>query len=345
MEDRASWDASFPGIVWKQVFHRVPQIPSHIDLHDQVAVVTGSSTGLGFECARQLLQLRLSHLILAVRSQSKGEAALSTLQAEFPKAHIKVWMLDMESYESVQDFASRCEKLDRLDVVILNAGCGKMQFSRCSGDNGREVTLQVNYLATMLLTILLIPIFKEKAATGENHGQSSRSPGRITIVGSDMAFWAKLKETSGSMIDAISNPQDFNGMNQYAITKLLLPMFMSRLAEVVSADDCIVNIVNPSGVRGTQLMREATTILPRLIVYTSGVLLGRNLQHGTRQYLHSALVLGKESHGSFCDWEIRPYPPFVYTKTGRRMTAKLWDETLKELRFANVETLLEGKGH
>jgi NAD(P)-dependent dehydrogenase (short-subunit alcohol dehydrogenase family) len=181
-----------------------------------------------------------------------------------------------------------------------------MQFLRYGSDNGREVTLQVNYLATMLLTTLLIPIFKAKAVAGENHRQSSRSLGRITIVSLDMAFWAKMKETLGSMLDAISSPQDFDGMNQYSITKLLLPMFVSRLVEVVSANDYIVNIVNPSGVRGTQLMREATTILPRLIVYTSGVLLRRNLQHGTRQYLHFTLVLSKESHGSFCDWEIRP---------------------------------------
>jgi NAD(P)-dependent dehydrogenase (short-subunit alcohol dehydrogenase family) len=306
MKERASWEASIPGIFWKQVFHRVPEIPLHIDLRDKVAVVTGSSSGLGLECARQLLQLRLKHLILAVRSQSKGESSLSTLQVEFPKAHIEVWILDMESYESVQDFVARCEKLDRLDVVILNAGCGKMHFSRCGGDNGCEVTLQVNYLATILLTILLIPILKDKAAADERPGQTSRSPGRLTIVGSDMAFWVKMEETSGNMLDAMNRPQAYDGMQQYGKTKLLLPMFVSKLVEVVSADDCIINIVNPSAVRGTQLMREATSILPRLFVFASGVILGRNLRDGTRQYLHSALVLGKESHGSFCDWKVRP---------------------------------------
>lgn len=306
MGDRASWEASFPGIIRKQVFHRVPQIPPHIDLHDKVAIVTGSSSGLGLECARQLLQLRLTKLVLAVRSQNKGQSTLSTLLAEFPKAHIEVWILDMESYQSVQDFAVRCQKLDRLDVVILNAGCGKMHFSRCGGDNGREVTLHVNYLATILLAILMVPILKRKAPASENPGQTTHSPGRITIVGSDMAFWAKIEETPGNMLDAISSAEAYDGMNQYARTKLLLPMFISELAKVVSADDCIINIVNPSGVRGTQLMRDATAILPRLLVSTSGVLLGRNLQDGTRQYLHSALVLGAESHGSFCDWKIRP---------------------------------------
>jgi NAD(P)-dependent dehydrogenase (short-subunit alcohol dehydrogenase family) len=306
MKERASWESSFPGIFWKQVFHRVPQIPPHIDLHDKVAVVTGSSSGLGFECARQLLQLRLKHLILAVRSQSKGQSSLSVLQVEFPKAHIEVWILDMESYESVQDFAARCEKLDRLDIVILNAGCGKMHYSRCGSDNGCEVTLQVNYLSTILLTILLIPVLKDKAAADDRPGQTSRFPRRLTIVSSDMSFWANIEESSGSILDEMNSPQAYDAMKQYGKTKLLLPMFASKLVEVVSADECIINIVNPSAVRGTQLMREATSILPRLFVFASGVILGRNLRDGTRQYLHSALVLGKESHGSFCDWEIRP---------------------------------------
>lgn len=37
------------------------------------------------------------------------------------------------------------------------------------------------------------------------------------------------------------------------------------------------------------------------------------------------------------------YPPILYTEAGRRMTAKIWEETLKELRFAKVESLLEDR--
>jgi hypothetical protein len=34
----------------------------------------------------------------------------------------------------------------------------------------------------------------------------------------------------------------------------------------------------------------------------------------------------------------------MYTEAGRRMTAKHWEETLKELQFARVESLLEEIG-
>ncbi|KAM5352720.1 hypothetical protein ACJ41O_005442 [Fusarium nematophilum] len=301
MKDQASWHASLPGIVWKQVFHRVPKMPPHVDLHGKTAVVTGASSGLGFECARQFLQIGLGDLILAVRSQSRGVEAARQLAAEFPGADIKVWILDMESYDSVREFAARCATLKRLDVVVLNAGCGKVAHQRV-GPGGREVTLHVNYLATMLLTILLVPVMKAKK---EVVGASS--PGRLTIVGSDMALWAKMAETSGSILDDMDKQDGFYGMDQYGKTKLLLLMFVSKLVEVVSADDVIVNVVNPSATRGTALMREAKgQYAAQTMVFLSNALLGRNLVDGTRQYLHSALVLGKESHGSFGDWEIRP---------------------------------------
>jgi hypothetical protein len=37
------------------------------------------------------------------------------------------------------------------------------------------------------------------------------------------------------------------------------------------------------------------------------MLMGRNLVDGTRQYVHSAVVIGKECHGSWTDFKIRPY--------------------------------------
>ena len=305
LEDSASWEASLRGAVSRQVFHRVPKIPANVNLHGKTAVVTGSSTGLGLECARQFLQLGVQKLILAVRSKEKGDAAKKQLLAQHPKANIEVWILDMESYDSVRAFAARCSSLERLDVVILNAGCGKQTFRRCDGDGGREITLQVNYLATMLLTILLIPVLTASAKRTAKGGQLS--PGRISIVGSDMAFRVKLEDTAGSIIDSLDNEKTFHGMEQYGKTKLLLIMFVSKLAGVVNPADVIVNVVNPSAVRGTELMRDSQgQYLIQAFVWIMGALLGRNVVDGTRQYLHASLVLGKESHGSFTDWVIRP---------------------------------------
>lgn len=36
------------------------------------------------------------------------------------------------------------------------------------------------------------------------------------------------------------------------------------------------------------------------------------------------------------------WPPMMYTEEGRRLGERLWDETMAELRFAEIEELLKG---
>ncbi len=47
--------------------------PADINLEGKTAIVTGATEGIGQETARQLLVLRLSTLVFAVRNPSKGE--------------------------------------------------------------------------------------------------------------------------------------------------------------------------------------------------------------------------------------------------------------------------------
>jgi FlaA1/EpsC-like NDP-sugar epimerase len=59
-----------------------PPLPHDVDLRGKTAIVTGSNAGIGLECARQLLDLGVSKLIIAVRNETKGEAARKNLLSE-----------------------------------------------------------------------------------------------------------------------------------------------------------------------------------------------------------------------------------------------------------------------
>ncbi|KAM5354298.1 hypothetical protein ACJ41O_000948 [Fusarium nematophilum] len=334
LKDHASWEASPLAFLSRQFIQGVPRIPSNVDLSGQTAIITGSNVGLGFESARQLLALNLSHLVIAVRSQARGDAAAQKLRDEFPRAKIEVSIVDMLSYRSVQAFAERCEALERLDIAILNAGLSRPQFER-SEETRHEVTLQTNYLSTALLALLLIPILREK--------RGSSSPAHLALVGSDMAYWAKWDASKGaSILDVADDASKFESTNAYKNSKLFLLMFVSRLSQLVPGDEVVVNFPNPGACRGTAFFADNPSVISRFMFTIVSHIIARPVAVGARQYVDAVVVKGVESHGGFVgEGKVKPYVPMMYEESGRALQDALWDETMKELSFANPTGILE----
>lgn len=90
LEKEAPWQSTFMHNAWRQMFTNIPQLPEGLDLSGKTALITGSNVGLGLECARHFLKLRLSKLIMAVRSLEKGEAAAADLRSQYSEADIQV---------------------------------------------------------------------------------------------------------------------------------------------------------------------------------------------------------------------------------------------------------------
>lgn len=329
LEKDARWETSFLGFLYRQFFYRPKPIKA--DLSGQTAIVTGANSGLGFETGRQLLGLGLSRLILAVRSQAKGDAAAATLRKEHPSAKIEVWLLDMGSYASIHAFVKRCvgDELPRLDIAILNAG---VQFTRLTRneETGYETTFQVNYLSTALLSILILPVLWEKRAPGR--------PARLSVIGSDTQYWASLDPAGGPILPRLSAPSKFDGMEQYSTSKMLLVGFVAKLAESVNPDEVIVNTVNPGLTASTEIGKDMQV---SFAFRTFVQITGRSLQWGADTYVDGAVVKGPESHGSFVsDWTIKPFPAIYYTAEGSAMRDRLWEETMEELNFAGVSSIV-----
>ncbi|KAI1097271.1 NAD(P)-binding protein [Jackrogersella minutella] len=337
--DLPPWDVPFfPNIFVRNQFCTKPSRPAKTtDLTGKVAIVTGANTGLGFEASKQLLALRLSYLVIAVRSGEKGQAAAVKLRNQYPKANIEVMLVDMGDYSSIQNFARRVDsQLPRLDLVILNAGLFNLHYKTVA-TTGHEECVQINYLSTVLLTTLFLPILKRKSPSG--------TPGRITIVNAALALTAPMPTNNGhrSLLAALDDPKAFANLTdkQYNTSKVLAQMFAYKLVEYVSADDVVVNLVCPGFVRGTKLGRDANILLLPIAAVFSGIA-ARNVHDGASTYLDAALVQGKESHGSFImSWKISLYNSFLYTPEGREAADKLFQETMDELAFAGARDILE----
>ncbi|KAI0896466.1 NAD(P)-binding protein [Annulohypoxylon nitens] len=319
--------------LYRQLLER-PSLP-HKDLTGKTIVVTGSNTGIGFECASQLLDLGVSNLILAVRSEAKGEAARTQLLSDrsVPNSTVEVWQLDLESYESIFAFVERTRSLKRLDIVILNAGVAK-QFYSTTPSTGHEEVIQVNVISTALLTILLLPVLKAKA--------SSDGPSRLAIVSSDTTYWAKFRErNSVPLLPALDKEENFNQFDRYPTSKLLTQLFMTELAKRIPSSVAVITLPNPGWCYDTALghvpggtMRERISYLPRRTI-------GRSPSIGARVVTDGAIEHGQESHGEFIqDCQIQPKAPLVYSPEGERLTKILWDEIMAELSFAGVGDIL-----
>lgn len=301
LENEVAWESSVRGILHRQLFVHPKPLPPSVSLSGEIGLITGANSGLGFEAARQLLRLGLSGLILAVRSQAKGDDASRKLSQEFPNADIHVWVVDMADYDSVVAFADRCRKLERLDFAILNAAVQQGSFSRYE-KTGHEMTIQTNYLSTILLVLLLTTVMKEKKARGAN------KPPIISIVGSDTMYLSTF-ETSGPILPQLDDPARFSGFQQYRDSKMLLMMFVSRLAEQVNPDDVLINVCNPGLTAGTELQRDNknTGFVSRLVIPPFVKTIGRSVEAGASIYVHALVAEGRESHGSFVsDWAIKP---------------------------------------
>jgi NAD(P)-dependent dehydrogenase (short-subunit alcohol dehydrogenase family) len=294
---------SFGQVFYHNQFKAKPNWPSPgTNLLDKTAIVTGGNTGLGYEAAAQLLDLGLSHLVLGCRSLERGEAAATKLRQQHPEAKVEVWLLDMASYKSIQSFAQRVDAdLQRIDFVLLNAGVLRLRFVQVPS-TGHEEGLQVNYLSTVLLTLLLLPTLKAK---GPPRGQE---PAHLTIVSAALSLAAKFPNRDADpLLVSFDDAKTFDPQEHYHTNKLLAHMFLWKLVDHVSADDVVVNLADPAWCKGTEIGRDAPGPL-KFAGVIFGALTGRSQRVGASCLVDALVNKGKESHGCFLmSWEIHPY--------------------------------------
>ncbi len=133
------------------------------DMPDQsgrLAVVTGASIGgLGYETALALAG-KGAEVVLAGRNPAKGAAALAAIQAQHPRAVLRVGALDLASLASVAAFAETLRREGRpLDLLVNNAGVMMLPRRQTTAD-GFEMQLGTNYLGHFALTGRLLDLLR-----------------------------------------------------------------------------------------------------------------------------------------------------------------------------------------
>jgi retinol dehydrogenase-12 len=157
---------------------------------------------MGLEAARYFVRLSAAKVIIAVRSLSKGEAAkISIEKSENRVDVVEVWELDLSSYASVKSFATKANTLERLDVVVGNAGMYSFDFAMAE-DNERTIT--VNVVSTFLLALMLLPKLRETSVEFKKEVV-------LTFTGSFVHYMTKFPERQKKNIfDGLEIEKDAN---------------------------------------------------------------------------------------------------------------------------------------
>ncbi|MER5915246.1 oxidoreductase [Streptomyces sp. NPDC001982] len=126
------------------------------DIPDQsgrIAVVSGANSGLGYVTARELAR-KGARVVLACRSEARGNEAVDRVVGEVPGARVEFGRLDLGDLGSVRDFVARFP-YDRLDLLVNNAGVMAPPYGITA--DGFETQFGVNHLGHFALTGLLLP--------------------------------------------------------------------------------------------------------------------------------------------------------------------------------------------
>ncbi|KAL9000010.1 MAG: hypothetical protein Q9169_001255 [Polycauliona sp. 2 TL-2023] len=290
-----------------------PPVPN-TSFHGQTVIVTGSNTGLGLDAARHITRLGASKVIIAVRNTEKGLTAQKSIEEPMERREegaIEVWPLDLTSYESVKQFAARAMGLERLDVLLSNAGLMDKEFKMAEED---ELNVTTNVTSTFLLAMMLLPKMRE---TGQRFNVVPRS----VIVSSDLHFMTELEERKGDKIFERLNERRGADMNKrYAVTKLMEILIVRELAARIDQStkpNVIVNCLTP-GLCHSDFGRNSKG-MDLLIFKTAKFFLARTTEVGSRT-LVAAASAGEESHGKYMADSKVSHPE------GEKTQRRLWEE-------------------
>lgn len=124
----------------------IPPTPAGTSLSGKTAIITGGNAGLGYEAARQYLTLGASRVILACRSISRGQEAVSALLADptvkesNPDALVEVFELDLDDYESGLRFSQKVKnEVKELDILLNNGGQVVLGYEKSKSNHERNM--------------------------------------------------------------------------------------------------------------------------------------------------------------------------------------------------------------
>jgi NAD(P)-dependent dehydrogenase (short-subunit alcohol dehydrogenase family) len=192
---------------------------------DRTVLVTGATSGIGWETARLLAEQGCRVIVHAPDTESGADALARLIATGIPPSALSLVVADFARLDDVHSMADRVRREHPvLDGLVNNAAIAAPEAHTITGD-GVEVTFQVNFLAAYVLTRgLLGPL-------------TARPGGRIVNVSS------ALHRTASIAWKDLNRSRPYVRLATYAQSQLALTI-LARAA-LPAQSECTAVSVHP----------------------------------------------------------------------------------------------------
>ncbi len=195
----------------------------------KTCVVSGSTSGVGFEAVKQLAKGG-ANIVLVCRNENKAEDVKTLLLKEYP-IQADVVVSNFSCLNDVRKAAAFiCDRYEAIDLLINSAGLHSTK--RHLTEDGNELVFQVNHIAPFLFTMLLLDAIKKS------------KQGRIIQVNSEGHRFGGLK-----LDDLNWAKRPYIGLRAYGASKTAQIMTVKKLTEKLNGSNVTINAMHPGGVR------------------------------------------------------------------------------------------------
>ncbi|KAL4933086.1 uncharacterized protein BDV17DRAFT_146874 [Aspergillus undulatus] len=111
----------------------------------------------------------------------------------------------------------------------MNAGVYCTEFGKC--ETGMEEITQVNFLSTVAISLITLPLLKAPSAT----------PSRLLFISSEAHCWSKPRQrTLPDLLNNLNDPNGYRPWMRYHISKLLLVLWTKELSTRLNPEKVLV---------------------------------------------------------------------------------------------------------
>jgi len=321
---------SFVGVSGFGYRSTAEEVAAGTDLSGKIALVTGATSGLGWETAR-VLSKHGAHVFAGGRSLSSAKKSVEGMRNMSDTVSRDALQLtpvacSLGSLADVSECAKELElaKVKQLDLLVLNAGIAWLAEPTLTPD-GFETTMGVNHLAHFQLTRLLLPLLLSASAP------------RVVILSSSAAYGfgshGAMTDPRLGMDDWVSGKRSWKaGASAYGDSKLANLLHARELHNRYGPKGLTAFSVNPGEIL-TGIVKPSTGWLPYILA-TLGKLFEsifcKTIQQGAATQVYCALHAPSVDSGHFFEESnVASISSLQSMADDASITSQFWDISAK----------------